>query len=305
MRAGWARVRHGVLVGVMLLTAWASSAQTNAAVRVRVVQCWDDSLSTDIPLVALLRKHRAKATFNIIPRETARDAFVVRKKRDGQRVLFSFLNREEATAGGFRVEHLTNSEMPALYRGFRVAAHCGIPLGDTPVDSERRMQTLLKTKALIRDAFGQPVCGFVYPGGRFTPAAMADIRKAGYLYARTTRSAHAPLPRDEPMAQPASCHWAAADFWKRYEEAKRSGGVFYFWGHSCELGDDPELWVWLESLFERISADPEAAWADVIDLFGGWREERGVGTTSSSSSVSEANGPRPRRDEKETKKRSS
>ena len=45
--------------------------------------------------------------------------------------------------------------------------------------------------------------------------------------------------------------------------------VSIFWGHSCELGDDPELWAWLESIFERISADPEAEWTDVVDLFAG------------------------------------
>ncbi len=68
------------------------------------------------------------------------------------------------------------------------------------------------------------------------------------------------------MALPASGHWSASNFWERHVEAKKSGGVFYFWGHSCELGDNPELWAWLESILERISADPEAEWADVVDL---------------------------------------
>jgi len=262
----------------MMMAAVASMGQTNTGGRVKVVQCWDDSLTTDIPLVALLKKHRAKATFNIIPRETPRDSFVVKKMKAGKHVLFSFLKKEDSRAGGFTVGHLINSEMPAIYKGFKIAAHCGIPLGDTLKDSEVRMRTLLKTKALIRDGFAQPVCGYVYPGGGFSPAAMTDIKKAGYLYARTTKSARAPLPLDEPMALPASCHWAASDFWERYEEAKKSGGIFYFWGHSCELGDDPELWAWLGSIFERISADPEAEWADVIDLFS----EKDGGSTAGS-----------------------
>lgn len=234
--------------------------------KLKVVQCWDDSLTTDMPLIALLKKRQAKATFNIIPRET-RNAFVVKKLKAGKHVCFSFVPPEVGREGGFKVEHLANSEMPEAYRGFKIAAHCYIPLGDTPQDSEARMRTLLKTKAMIRDDFGQPVCGFVYPGGRYTPAAMADIKKAGYLYARTTKNSHAPLPLDQPMALPSSCHWASPDFWERYDEAKKNGGVFYFWGHSCELGDDPELWDWLDSIYARISADSEAEWADVIDLF--------------------------------------
>ena len=40
-----------------------------------------------------------------------------------------------------------------------------------------------------------------------------------------------------------------------------------FWGHSCELGDDPALWAWFESILARISADPEAQCANVVELF--------------------------------------
>ena len=254
-----------IVLGVTLSMAGLALAQEPAVKpgKLRVVQCWDDSLTTDIPLVELLKKYHAKATFNIIPQET-RHAFVVKKLKEGSHVCFSFMPKE---ASGFQVEELANSEMPAIYKGFKIAAHCGFPLGDTPQDSEVRMRTLLKTKALIRDNFGQPVCGFVYPGGGYSPAAMADIKKAGYLYARTTKSARAPLPLDEPMALPSSCHWSSPEFWARYEEAKKMGGVFYFWGHSCELGNDPELWAWLESIYKRISEDPEAEWVDVIDLF--------------------------------------
>lgn len=234
--------------------------------KMKVVQCWDDSPTTDIPLVALLKKYHARATFNIIPRET-RKAFVVRKMKAGEHVLFSFLPKDVSREGGFKVEHLANSEMHGIYEGFKIAGHCGIPLGDTPKDSEARMQILQKTKTMIRDDFGQAVCGYVYPGGNYSPAAMKDIGKAGYLYARTTKSADAPLPLDTPMALPTSCHWGSPTFWEKYEDAKKMGGVFYFWGHSCELGDDPELWAWLGSIYERISADPEAEWADVIDLF--------------------------------------
>ena len=88
--------------------------------KLKVVQCWDDSLTTDIPLVELLRKYHAKATFNIIPRDKTRHAFVVKKKKTGKHVLFSFLKKEDSREGGFKVEHLTNSEMPGIYKGFKI-----------------------------------------------------------------------------------------------------------------------------------------------------------------------------------------
>jgi peptidoglycan-N-acetylglucosamine deacetylase len=31
----------------------------------RVVQCWDDGVTADVPLVDILRRHGARATFNL------------------------------------------------------------------------------------------------------------------------------------------------------------------------------------------------------------------------------------------------
>ena len=33
--------------------------------RMTVVQCWDDGVTTDLRLAEILRKHNAKATFNL------------------------------------------------------------------------------------------------------------------------------------------------------------------------------------------------------------------------------------------------
>lgn len=48
---------------------------------------------------------------------------------------------------------------------------------------------------------------------------------------------------------------------------KRTGGFFWFWGHSCELADDSALWDKYESMIQRISSDRDAKWIDPIDLF--------------------------------------
>ena len=34
---------------------------------IRVAQCWDDGVATDIRLTEILRKYNAKATFNLCP----------------------------------------------------------------------------------------------------------------------------------------------------------------------------------------------------------------------------------------------
>ena len=55
------------------------------------------------------------------------------------------------------------------------------------------------------------------------------------------------------------------DFYTRYEAAKKTG-VFYFWGHSYEMLDYDRLWEQFEYKLQFISEDPDAEWADVIDI---------------------------------------
>lgn len=141
-------MKHPFLLTLQLLvsaprlhaTADAVALPTGPKPKLKVVQCRDDSLSTDIPLTDLLRKYGAKATFNIIPRET-RQTFHVRKIKEGERVLFSFPNRAPGE-GGFPVERLATSEMPAIYKGFKVAAHCFVPQGDTPEEVREKVREL-------------------------------------------------------------------------------------------------------------------------------------------------------------------
>ena len=69
----------------------------------------------------------------------------------------------------------------------------------------------------------------------------------------------------DPMMLTPSCHFQARDFYRRYENAKKTG-VFYFWGHSYEMLDSPGLWQQLEDKLAWISNDSDAEWADVIDI---------------------------------------
>ena len=73
----------------------------------KVMQCWDDSVTNDIRLVELLRKYRVKATFN----------FVITKAEGG------FAN--DWVYQDYAVNHLKLSEMKDLYQGFKVAGHGG------------------------------------------------------------------------------------------------------------------------------------------------------------------------------------
>jgi hypothetical protein len=117
----------------------------------------------------------------------------------------------------------------------------------------------------LQQFFGQPVLGFTYPFGSYNEAVMTAIQEAGHVYARTTRNVEQPFLPENPMAFHPCCHFLASDLWARYEKA-RSGGVFYFWGHSYELITETQ-WADFDQLMARISADSESRWGDVADLF--------------------------------------
>lgn len=213
----------------------------------RVVQCWDDGVTADVPLVEILRRHGARATFNL------------------NAGLHDAPRTHDWVYQGTQVSRLGWDAMRALYDGFRIASHSLTHphLDQLPLAEARR--DIADGRKRLQDFFQQPVSGFVYPFGAGSPAVRDAVREAGHLYARTSENADRPWPPADAMAFHPSCHVLAPDFWERYEQA-RAGGVFYFWGHSYELIGDA-MWAAFDQTIERISRDPAAQWDDVARLF--------------------------------------
>ncbi|HOI75644.1 MAG TPA: polysaccharide deacetylase family protein [Syntrophales bacterium] len=214
-----------------------------------VVQCWDDGVTTDVRLVDILRRHGAKATFNL---------------SDGlyaQHRSLSFVYQ------GVEVRRLGRDERRAVYDGFTIANHSLTHprLDQMPVDAARREIT--EGRERLQQFFGQPVPGFAYPFGSYNDAVVTLVREAGHVYGRTDREAGGTFPPENPMLFHPNCHFLALDLWSRYENARESG-VFYFWGHSYEMTTEA-MWNAFEEMIRRIGADPDARWSDPADLFAG------------------------------------
>ena len=81
----------------------------------KVVQCWDDGVATDIRYIELLRKYDAKATFNLCP-----------GTHGETRVEPSWIDRHYTGWGfrGFRGGKTALNEIYDLYKDFQVASHC-------------------------------------------------------------------------------------------------------------------------------------------------------------------------------------
>ena len=209
-----------------------------------VVQCWDDGVTADARLIEVLRRHGAKATFNL-------NAGLYEKQRK------PMANQQVGLLGW--------EEMHELYEGFTIANHSLThpSLVDLPIEDARR--DIVEGRDRLQQFFGQPVTGFAYPGGAYNETVMEAVRQAGHIYARTTRNVEQPFPPENAMAFHSCCHFLAPDLFERYEKA-RQGGVFYFWGHSYEMIND-EMWAAFEDTIARISNDPLARWGEVAELF--------------------------------------
>ncbi len=225
----------------------------------KVCTCWDDGVLNDERLVGLLRKHGAKATFNLNPGLMDPD-------RRGQREWVA-----PRTPGwshlGFRCGKLSLRDIPEVYAGFQLASHgwCHENAGSLPDDEW--IASVMRARTYLEDVVQHPCTGFAWPCGVTTPGTIAALRAAGFEYGRTTAySADVLGDNPEPMALRSSCHFLARDFWARYDAEKANGGVFYFWGHSYEIFEYDPLWDQLEGKLRLIAEDPDAEWIDVVDL---------------------------------------
>lgn len=212
-----------------------------------VVQCWDDGVTADVRLADILRRHGAKASFNL-------NAGLHEARRTP-----SFRYRDND------IVRLGWHEMREVYAGFTIANHslthpC---LPQLPTAQMRR--EISEGRARLQQFFAQTVRGFAYPFGAYDARVIDAVRDAGHVYARTDGTSDHPFPPRDPMLFHPACHFLAADFRERYEKA-RAGGVFYFWGHAYELTTEA-MWQAFENTIADISADPAARWGEIAELF--------------------------------------
>ncbi len=225
---------------------------------VRVVQCWDDGVINDIRLGNLFRKYHAKATFNLCPGLMKDDP-----------VMPSWISPVEHRGWSFRgfiAGRVGKKQLREIYSDFQVASHCFCHETAGTVTDEVFLKGALDARHFLEDLFGRECRGFAWPCGKFSPELVKALRSLGFAYGRTCRNTDDVEACPEPLTLDSSCHFQANDFMDKYDHAKASNGVFYFWGHSYEMFDYEPLWAQLEAKIRYISEDPDAVWADVIDI---------------------------------------
>lgn len=223
---------------------------------VKVAQCWDDGVATDIRLVEILRKYNAKATFNLCPGNLTPER---------QKPSWVPVDAEGWSHRGFRGGRIGLNELTEIYKGFEVASHCMHHENAGLIPDQDFLKAALDARMLLEDMFQRECRGFAWPCGRHTPETEKLLADAGFLYGRTVGNTDDVTACANPLALEANCHFLDSAFWQKFQAAKKSG-VFYFWGHSYEMFEYDPLWNRYEETIRRISEDPEAEWVNVVDL---------------------------------------
>ena len=225
--------------------------------KMKVVQCWDDGVLTDIRLTEILRKYGAKATFNL--------NIGFHTEEPGR----MFWNRDPHRAGhnhlGFCCGKIGLKDLKSVYDGFQVASHCWLHENAGWIPDAKFVESAMASRKYLEDLFQHECRGFAWPCGRFTPETCRLMHEAGFAYGRTTLNTEDVTDCADTMALATNCHFQNWEFYRKYEAAKATG-VFYFWGHSYETLDYEQLWLQLEDKIRYITEDPESEWADVIDI---------------------------------------
>lgn len=229
--------------------------------KMKVVQCWDDGVVTDIRLVEILKKYNAKATFNLSVGWYGETRTESRWIHDPAYPEWNY--------NGFKVGRLGIKDLVEIYDGFEVASHCMNHECAGLVPDDKFLTAAVDARHWLEDAFQKECRGFAWPGGRYTAETGRLLREAGFAYARTVETTGDVTDCADTMFLKSNCHHMACgglrQFCHLYEDAKKTG-VFYFWGHSYETMDYDRLWDQLEDKIRYISEDPESEWVNVIDI---------------------------------------
>lgn len=220
---------------------------------VKVACCWDDGVETDIRLVEILQKYGVKATFNI------NSGLHYQKYRRVYSWQFAdhpdFVNRL-----------LSIEEMKTLYRGFKIGAHGVFHLSYVPEKFDEFITDIAEDKDNLENIFQCSVPGMAYPCGLWDEKVADKLREKGFLYGRTVVRTDDVGAYKHPLALGTSCHFLEDNFFAKFAAAKANNGIFYFWGHSCEMQNVPEKWAEFEKRMAYISADSETKFIDVVDI---------------------------------------
>ena len=214
---------------------------------------YDDGVTQDQRLIALLNKYDLKCTFNLNSEFLGTAGSLV---------------REDVTVAHVKPRAI---EVKNIYEGHEVASHTLTHPLLTSVSDDEIVRQVENDRLALSDIVGYEVVGFAYPCGD-TNDHVADVIKnnTGVKYCRTTVSSHSfDIQSDLYRFKPTVYHHREWD--KMFELAQSfvelktdTPKLFYIWGHAYEF-DIHNTWDKFEEFCKIIS--------DKQDIFYGTNRE--------------------------------
>ncbi|MBO7292417.1 MAG: polysaccharide deacetylase family protein [Clostridia bacterium] len=215
---------------------------------------YDDGMRQDKRLIAIMKQHGLKGTFNI-------NGGVFGSQYDGQEV--GRMTKEEALA------LYIPSGMEVAVHGYK---HLSLPFVDIAVANN----DVCADRRELEKTFGCIIKGMAYANGTFNDEVVDLLKKNGIKYSRTVRSTERfDMPSDW-MRLPTTCHHKnprlmelARQFVTMGEHCNywhNAPKMFYLWGHSYEFDND-DNWCVIEEFAEYVGNREDIWYATNGEIF--------------------------------------
>jgi hypothetical protein len=142
----------------------------------------------------------------------------------------------------------------------------------TPAEADFHM---IEQRRALEAKLGHPVISMAYPNGYSTAYditgdfVLTAVKKAGYLSGRTTAVSDLNINNMGDMLKMNSNGFFGygKQLVENYTKRKNTEGeIFYFWGHSWQIGKTDAQWADFENLVANFANNPEAWYATQGDL---------------------------------------
>jgi len=232
-----------------------------------VTTSWDDGDRADMKIADMLRERKLPGTFYV------------------------------PLTSDVTLTRVSNSDLASLSGCFEIGGHTFShrTLTRLPLDAVRREVTTCKDA--LEQITGKQVSMFCYPNGRYNRDTIAEIKRAGYKGARTTRMLSC-TTKFAPFAMPVSlqayplshtaylrnlvrmpgiCRWrlyasegGRCSDWVQlaknlFDRVLRSGGIWHLYGHSWEI-KTLQLWKSLEEVLDYVHGHENVLYVNNGDL---------------------------------------
>ena len=218
---------------------------------------FDDGVTQDKKLIALLNRYGLKATFNLNSAFLGREGGLVRN--------------------GVPVRHdkIARDEVPSVYAGHEVAVHTKTHPFLPKLSDEGVIDEVCGDHRALSDLVGYEIAGMAYPcgGANHDPRVESLVReRTPCRYARTIEATGDFFLPDDPFAWNPTVYFIDTDRMLALGERflaleAREPALFYIWGHAYEL-DAWDFWERFEEFCRMIGGRDDIFYGTNREILG-------------------------------------